>query len=195
MFNRMRAVSFAALILATVSSGLTILPLAANAQLNSNAPQKVSQARGQNAPNLQLSQQQINAITEIRSKTRTQIQNVLSVGQRQKIQYDLQMGKNPQQVFASIQFTRQQQNQLRTIMINSQNQMVSVLTPAQKRILLQWRASRQSNRNRTANAPFQKRTDDFLNQFQKRTDGFLDQLQRTNDAFMDYRNAQQYYNF
>ncbi|MGB3759159.1 MAG: hypothetical protein WBA07_22730 [Rivularia sp. (in: cyanobacteria)] len=151
MFNRMRAVTFAAFMLATVSSAFTILPLAANAQFNSNAPQKVSQARGQNLPNLQLSQQQINAITEIRSKTRTQIQNVLTAQQRQKIQDDLQVGKNPQQVFASIQFTQQQQNQLQTIMLYSQKQMESVLTPAQKRTLLQWRAN-QSNENRTADS-------------------------------------------
>lgn len=147
----MRAATFAALMLATVSSAFTILPLAAKAQVNNTAPQKVSQARGQNTPNLQLSQYQINAISEIRSKTRTQIQNVLTPQQRQKIQYDLQMGKNPQQVFASIQFTRQQQNQLRAIMMNSHNQKESVLTPTQKRTILQWRANRQSNRNRTAN--------------------------------------------
>ena len=152
MFNKMRAATFAALMLATASSTLTILPLAANAQFSSNAPQKISQARSQNAPNLQLSQQQINTINEIRSITRTQIQNVLTPQQRQKIQYDLQMGKNPQQVFASIRFTQQQQYQLRNIMIYSQRQMESVLTPAQQRKLSQWRASRQSNRNRTANS-------------------------------------------
>ena len=87
--------------------------------MNLNAPQKVAQARRRNVPNLQLSQQQINAISEIPSKTRIQIVNVLTAQQRQKIIDDLQVGKNPQSVIASIQFTRQQQNQLRTIMLYS----------------------------------------------------------------------------
>ena len=60
--------------------------------------------------------------------------------------------------------------------------MESVLTPAQKRTLLQWRANRQSNRNRTANPPFQKRADSFLDQFYK-----------TQDSLIYFRSSQDYW--
>jgi len=123
----------------------SITPLAANAQVNSNtAPQRVSQATPQNPPELKLSEQQINKINEIRSSTRNKIQNVLTPQQRQKIETDLQAGVNPQQVFASIQFTQQQQSQLQNIMVTSQKEMEGVLTAQQKQTLEKWRASQRS---------------------------------------------------
>ena len=92
-------------------------------------------------PDLKLSQQQINKITQIRSKTRDQIQAVLTPEQKNKIQTDLQAGKPPQQVFASIQFTQKQQDELRNIMQGSQKNMEGVLDAKQKKILNEWRAS------------------------------------------------------
>lgn len=139
--------AFTALMLTTFSSLFSIATLAANAQIKSNAPQKISQARRQSLPNLQLSQQQINTINQIRSITSTQVQNVLTPQQRQYIQTNLQAGRNPQQVFASIRLTQQQQNQIGNIMKNSQALMLRVLTPAQKRALVQWQANRQGGRN------------------------------------------------
>ena len=129
-----------------VAVAFSITPLAANAQVNSNtnAPQRVSQATPQQPPELKLSEQQINKINEIRSTTRNKIQSVLTEQQRQKIQTDLQAGVNPQQVFASIQFTQQQQSQLQNIMVTSQKEMEGVLTPQQKQTLEKWRASQRS---------------------------------------------------
>lgn len=132
------------LLASAIAIGFSIIPLTANAQVSSNAPQKISQASQTSPPDLKLSQQQIQEITKIRSDTRTQIQNVLTDQQRKKIQTDLQAGKNARQVFASIQFTQQQQTQLRNIMVKSQQDMENVLTPAQKKTLNDWRAS-QSN--------------------------------------------------
>ncbi|BAY83322.1 hypothetical protein NIES267_28090 [Calothrix parasitica NIES-267] len=131
-----------------VAVAFSITPLAVNAQVNSNAPQRVSQANRQSPPDLKLSQQQISKITQIRSKTRDQIQAVLTKQQRDKIQSDLQAGKNPQQVFASIQFTQKQQEELRNIMVGSQKQMEGVLDAKQKKILNEWRASQRGQRKK-----------------------------------------------
>ncbi|MEM9926056.1 MAG: Spy/CpxP family protein refolding chaperone [Cyanobacteria bacterium P01_D01_bin.50] len=124
-----------------IAIAFSITPLAANAQVNSNAPLRVSQAKPQNPPDLKLSKKQIGEINEIRSNTRTEIQNVLTPQQHEQIKTDLQAGKNARQVFADIQstFTQKQQNQLRDIMINSQKKMEGVLTPAQKKTLNEWR--------------------------------------------------------
>ena len=69
------------------------------------------------------------------------MQAVLTKQQRDKIQTDLQAGKNPQQVFSSIQFTQKQQEELQNIMVGSQRQMEGVLDAKQKKILNEWRAS------------------------------------------------------
>ncbi len=97
-------------------------------------------------PDLKLSQQQIQKITQIRSKTRDQIQAVLTPKQRTQIQTDLKAGKPPQQVFASIQFTGPQQEELRNIMVGSQQAMENVLDAKQKKILNEWRASQTRQR-------------------------------------------------
>ena len=131
-----------------VAVAFSITPLAVNAQVNSNAPQRVSQANRPSPPDLKLSQPQIQKITQIRSKTRDQIQAVLTKQQRDKIQSDLQAGKNPQQVFASIQFTQKQQEELRNIMVGSQKQMEGVLDAKQKKILNEWRASQRGQRQK-----------------------------------------------
>ncbi|MEA5596314.1 hypothetical protein [Rivularia sp. UHCC 0363] len=127
-----------------IAVAFSITPLAANAQVNSNNAPKISQARPQSAPELKLSQQQINKINQIRSSTRDKIQNVLTKEQRQQIQSDLQAGKQPQQVFASIQFTKQQEAQLQTIMVGSQKEMEGVLDAQQKKTLEAWRAAQRS---------------------------------------------------
>ena len=131
-----------------VAVAFSITPLAVNAQVNSNAPQRVSQANRPSPPDLKLSQPQIQKITQIRSKTRDQIQAVLTKQQRDRIQSDLQAGKNPQQVFASIQFTQKQQEELRNIMVGSQKQMEGVLDAKQKKILNEWRASQRGQRKK-----------------------------------------------
>ena len=131
-----------------VAVAFSITPLSVNAQVNSNAPQRVSQANRPSPPDLKLSQPQIQKITQIRSKTREQIQAVLTKQQRDKIQSDLQAGKNPQQVFASIQFTQKQQEELRNIMVGSQKQMEGVLDAKQKKILNEWRASQRGQRKK-----------------------------------------------
>lgn len=129
------------LLAGAIAVAFSITPLAANAQVNSNAPQRVAQANRPSPPDLKLSQQQIGKITQIRTKTRDQIQAVLTADQRKKIQTDLQAGKPPQQVFASIQFTQEQQKQLQDIMVGSQRQMEGVLNAQQKKTLEQWRAN------------------------------------------------------
>ncbi|MEM7714548.1 MAG: hypothetical protein AAF349_13400 [Cyanobacteria bacterium P01_A01_bin.68] len=131
-----------------VAVAFSITPLAVKAPVNSNAPQRVSQANRPSPPDLKLSQPQIQKITQIRSKTRDQIQAVLTKQQRDKIQSDLQAGKNPQQVFASIQFTQKQQEELRNIMVGSQKQMEGVLDAKQKKILNEWRASQRGQRKK-----------------------------------------------
>ncbi|MEL6462123.1 MAG: hypothetical protein AAFX46_09465 [Cyanobacteria bacterium J06636_27] len=134
------------LLAGAVAVAFSITPLAANAQVNSNTPQRVAQANRPSPPDLKLSQQQIQKITQIRSKTRDQIQAVLTKQQRDKIQSDLQAGKNPQQVFASIQFTKKQQEELRSIMVGSQRQMEGLLDAKQKKVLNEWRANQRSQR-------------------------------------------------
>lgn len=137
------------LLAGAVAVALSVTPLAANAQVNSNAPQRVAQANNRpSPPDLKLSQQQIQKITQIRSKTRDQIQAVLTKQQRDKIQTDLQAGKNPQQVFASIQFTQKQQEELRNIMVGSQGEMEDVLNAKQKKILNEWRAKQRGQRQK-----------------------------------------------
>ena len=131
------------LLAGAIAVAFSITPLAANAQVNSNAPQRVAQANRPSPPDLKLSKKQENQIIKIRSETRDKIQAVLTDKQRKQIQTDLQAGKNPQQVFASIQFTQQQQNELRNIMVGSQQQMEGVLDAKQKKILNEWRASQQ----------------------------------------------------
>lgn len=135
------------LLASAIAVAFSITPLAANAQANSNAPQRVSQANNApKGPQINLSQPQIKKIQEIRSKTRDQIQAVLTKQQRDQIQSDLQAGKNPQQVFASIKFSDAQQKELQNIMIGSQKQMEGVLDAKQKKILNEWRASQRSQR-------------------------------------------------
>jgi Spy/CpxP family protein refolding chaperone len=130
------------LLAGAIAVAFSITPLAANAQVkNSNAPQRVSQAAPQSSPNIELSPQQLQGIQKIREQTRVQIQAVLTKAQREQIQRDLQAGKQPQQVFASIQFTNDQQKKLRDIMVNSQVQTENLLTPEQKQELQKWRAS------------------------------------------------------
>ncbi len=128
------------LLAGAIAVAFSVTPLAANAQVNSNAPQRVSQARP-TPPDLKLSQQQISKINQIRSNTRTQIQNVLTDKQRLQIKTDLEKGKKPQEVFGSINFNQQQQNQLRRIIVTSQKEMEDVLNDKQKKILEQWRKS------------------------------------------------------
>ena len=103
-----------------VAVAFSITPLAVNAQVNSNAPQRVSQANRPSPPDLKLSQPQIQKITQIRSK----------------------------QGFASIQFTQKQQEELRNIMVGSQKQMEGVLDAKQKKILNEWRASQRGQRKK-----------------------------------------------
>ncbi len=134
------------LLAGAIAVAFSITPLAANAQVNSNAPQRVAQANRPSPPDLKLSQAQINKITQIRSQARDQIQAVLTAEQRTKIQTDLQAGKPPQQVFASIQFTEKQQKELGNIMGESQKNMEDVLTAQQKKILNEWRASQTRQR-------------------------------------------------
>ena len=131
-----------------IAIAFSITPLAANAQVNSNAPQRVSQAKPQSPPDLKLSQKQIGEINEIRSDTRTKIQNVLTPKQREKIKTDLEAGKNARQVFASIQFSQQQQNELKNIMETSQRQMEGVLNATQKKTLNEWRNNLRSQQQK-----------------------------------------------
>ncbi|MGD1913553.1 MAG: P pilus assembly/Cpx signaling pathway, periplasmic inhibitor/zinc-resistance associated protein [Rivularia sp. (in: cyanobacteria)] len=131
-----------------VAVAFSITPLAVNAQVNSNAPQRVSQAKPQSPPDLKLSQKQIGEINEIRSDTRTKIQNVLTPKQREKIKTDLEAGKNARQVFASIQFSQQQQNELKNIMETSQRQMEGVLNATQKKTLNEWRNNLRSQQQK-----------------------------------------------
>ena len=134
------------LLASAIAVAFSITPLAANAQkTNSNSPQRVSQANpARSGPQLDLSQQQIAKIREIRSNTRTQIQNVFTPQQRKKIQDDLKAGKQPQEAFGSVKFSVAQQNQLRSIIEKSQLQMEGVLDAKQKKILAQWRAQQRS---------------------------------------------------
>lgn len=131
-----------------IAVAFSITPLAANAQVNSNAPQRVAQAKNGQGPQLNLSSQQKEQLNQIRSKIGDQIQAVLTDDQRKKIQDDLKAGKPPQQVFASIQFTEPQKVQLQNIWATSQKQMIDVLNPQQKETLEKWYASQRNQRQR-----------------------------------------------
>lgn len=137
------------LLAGAIAVAFSITPLAANAQVNSNAPQRVAQANNApRGPQINLSPQQIEKIKAIRSKTRDQIQAVLTEAQRNQIKTDLQAGKPPQQVFAAIPFTPEQQKQLQNIMVDSQRQMEGLLNPKQQETLKKWRASQRNQRQK-----------------------------------------------
>ena len=61
---------------------------------------------------------------------------------------DLEAGKNARQVFASIQFSQQQQNELKNIMETSQRQMEGVLNATQKKTLNEWRNNLRSQQQK-----------------------------------------------
>ncbi|AFY55578.1 P pilus assembly/Cpx signaling pathway, periplasmic inhibitor/zinc-resistance associated protein [Rivularia sp. PCC 7116] len=135
------------LLAGAIAVAFSITPLAVNAQVNNKAPQRVSQAKRPPSPSeLKLTQEQMKQINEILSNRSTQMQNVLTQQQRQKIQTDLKAGKNPREVFASIDLSKQQEGQLRTIALNSQKRIEAVLTTEQKNKIKKWQAEQQGQR-------------------------------------------------
>lgn len=137
------------LLAGAIAVAFSITPLAANAQVNSNAPQRVAQANNApRGPQIDLTQPQIEKIQQIRSKASVQMREVLTEQQRTQIKKDLQAGKPAQQVFASINFSQDQQNKLRDIWANSQKQFEGVLNAEQKETLEKWRASQRSQRQK-----------------------------------------------
>ena len=134
------------LLAGAIAVAFSITPLAANAQVNSDAPQKISQARPPSASELKLTQEQMTQINKILADRSTQMQATLTAAQRQKIQTDLQAGKNPQQVLREVKFSPEQEKQLRNIMITSQRNIEKTLTPEQMKKIQQWRATQRRQR-------------------------------------------------
>lgn len=81
---------------------------------------------------IELSQQQQTQLTQIRTQTRAQIENVLTSEQRDRFQAAIQQGKGFQNAIASMQLSSNQQNQLRTILQSAQRQVTSIITPEQR---------------------------------------------------------------
>ena len=119
------------LLAGAIAVAFSITPLAANAQVNSDAPQKISQARPPSASELKLTQEQMTQINKILADRSIQMRQTLTAAQRQKIQTDLQAGKNPQAVLQEVKFTPEQEKQLQNIMRQSQEKIYALLTPEQ----------------------------------------------------------------
>ncbi|MGB3653545.1 MAG: hypothetical protein WBA41_20345 [Rivularia sp. (in: cyanobacteria)] len=129
------------LLAGAIAVAFSITPLAANAQVNSDAPQKISQARPPSASDLELNQEQMTQINKILADRSRQMQATLTAAQRDKIKKDLEAGKNPQQVLSEVKFSPEQEKQLRNIMVTSQRGIEALLTPEQMKKIQEWRAT------------------------------------------------------
>ncbi len=129
------------LLAGAIAVAFSITPLAANAQVNSDAPQKISQARPPSVSELKLTQEQMTQLNKIVADRSRQMSETLTAAQRQKIQEDLKAGKNAREVLGGVKFTPEQQKQFQNIWITSQGKINELLTPEQKEIIQRWNAT------------------------------------------------------
>lgn len=85
---------------------------------------------------INLTSQQQAQLVQIRTQTRSQMQQILSAEQRNQFKSALEQGLGLQQAIAAMNLTPTQQTQVREVLQNSRKQMSSVLTPEQKQQLL-----------------------------------------------------------
>lgn len=81
---------------------------------------------------IELSPVQHNRLNQIRTQTRTQIENIFTSEQRDRFQDAIQQGKGFQNAIASLQLSPNQQDRLRTILQSAQRQVASIITPEQR---------------------------------------------------------------
>ncbi|MBW4513479.1 MAG: hypothetical protein KME64_44545 [Scytonematopsis contorta HA4267-MV1] len=137
------------LIVGSIALALTAAGSSVNAQTVANKPLVIAQnpkpaPAPRNQPNpqsqgIQLSKPQRDKIEEIRTNARQKIEKIFTEQQRRQVKAGLEAGQSPQQVFASVKFTPDQQKQIREVMQSSQAQIEAQLTPAQKQQLEQIR--------------------------------------------------------
>ncbi|MBW4519292.1 MAG: Spy/CpxP family protein refolding chaperone [Scytolyngbya sp. HA4215-MV1] len=85
---------------------------------------------------INLTPQQQAQLTQIRTQTRSQIQQILSTEQRNQFKSALEQGQGLQPAIAAMNLTPTQKTQLREVFRNARTQMSSTLTPEQKQQLL-----------------------------------------------------------
>ncbi len=134
------------LLAGAIAVAFSITPLAANAQVNSDAPQKISQARPPSASELKLTQEQMTQINKILADRSIQMQQTLTAAQTEKIKKDLEAGKNPRQVLSEVKFSTAQEKQLRKIMQQSQEKIYALLNPEQLKKIQEWNATQRRQR-------------------------------------------------
>jgi Spy/CpxP family protein refolding chaperone len=128
---------------------VTTTELAALAQPVSKSPLLLAQA--QEPPRrerLELTEEQKAKIASIRSRTRSQIEAILTPEQREKLKAAMQNRQQRRQAFASLNLTPEQKTQMRQIRQSAKSQFEAVLTPEQLQKLQQNRQSRYQQRDR-----------------------------------------------
>lgn len=141
------------LIAAAFALSLTAVPFAVNAQINSQTPTQVKGDRNGRFERLGLSEEQKTQIQQIRQNTRTQIEGILTLEQRQQLeaakqqrQNQPEQGQRPKRGFASLNLTEEQKTRMREIKESEKNQIKGILTTEQRQQLEQFEQNRRSRR-------------------------------------------------
>ena len=124
----------------------TSLPLTAQMQ---PSQQQLAPVRDSKYKGIQLTEQQKAQMQAIREQTRSQIQAVLTLEQRQQFQAAMGSGQKRRSAFADMNLSEQQKTQIREIMQSAKTQAEAVLTPAQRQQLQTIREQKQQRQNRS----------------------------------------------
>jgi len=122
------------IIVGAIAIAVAATPLSAKADDTTSGTGSVVTQQSPHSPfaGLNLSQQQQDQIAQIRSSTRSQIQQVLTSEQQNQLQATIQAGQKPRAAFQSLNLSDQQKNQIKQLWQSARQQMKAVLTPEQR---------------------------------------------------------------
>ncbi len=132
-----------------IALAVTTAPLAVKAETQVTAPVIVAQepdpVKGP-YERLGLTDQQKNQIGEIRQKSRSQIEAILTQEQKEKFKTAMQNRQGMRGAIKAMNLTPEQNKQIRQIMQSSREQINAVLTAEQKQQLQELRENKPSQR-------------------------------------------------
>ncbi len=136
----MKKRNFLSLVVGVTTMMLTATTIAVQAQpSHPQAQEKIQELISK----LNLTQEQQAQFQEIRSETKSQLENILSGEQKEAFQTAIAQGQTPLEALAAINLSSDQKTQMQTIRQSSQQQISNILTEEQRQQLRQEIRSRQ----------------------------------------------------
>jgi periplasmic protein CpxP/Spy len=131
---------YPSLLIGTIVLIIAALPFTVQAQNKLDSPIVIAElAEGGQLQRLGLSDSQKAQIEEIRSSTRSQVEEVITVEQREQFKNGVKNGQGLPAAMLSMKLTPEQQTQLQEILESSKTKFESVLTLKQKQKVTQFR--------------------------------------------------------